>query len=97
MKRLGFGIMGCGNASKVHAEGIKSIENAGLVAASRTENSARKLAKGCNCDYYTDLDASPKREDTDIDAVVILTLNGLHSDIGIKAAKCGKYMWLKNL
>lgn len=91
MKTLGFGIVGCGGVSRVHAESITSLENAKLVAVmSRTEDSARKLADEYNCDYYTDLDVFLKRED--IDVVVILTPNGLHADIGIKAARYGKHV-----
>ena len=91
MRRLGFGIVGCGNVSRIHAESIKGIEKAELIAVmSRTENSAKELAREYKCDCYTDLDAFLKRED--IDVVVILTPNSLHADIGIKAARCGKHV-----
>ncbi|MDN5338056.1 MAG: UDP-N-acetyl-2-amino-2-deoxyglucuronate dehydrogenase [Thermotogaceae bacterium] len=91
MKKLCFGIVGCGNVSKIHAESIVNLPNSKLVAVvSRTESNARKLAKEYNCDYHINLDSFLKRKD--IDVVVILTPNGLHADIGIKAARFGKHV-----
>jgi len=91
MKLVRFGIVGCGNISKIHAESIKHTKNAELIAVmSRTERNAKKLAIEYNCDYYTDL--KPLLRRNDVDAIVILTPNALHADIGIEAAKHGKHV-----
>ena len=91
MEVVRFGLVGCGNVSRIHAESIKRIPNAKLVAVmSRTEKKAWNLAREYECDYHTDLESLLKRKD--VDAVVILTPNALHADIGIEAARYGKHV-----
>ncbi len=91
MSVVNFGIVGCGSVSKVHAESIRHVSGANLVAVmSRSEESAKRLAREYECDYYTDLESLLKR--SDLDAVVVLTPNALHADIGIEAARKGKHV-----
>ena len=91
MRTINFGIVGCGNVSRIHAESIKHVPNANLIAVmSRSEKNAWKLAQDYECDYYTDLESFLNRKD--LNAVVILTPNALHADIGIEAAKHGKHV-----
>jgi Predicted dehydrogenases and related proteins len=86
---VNFGIIGCGGISMVHIAALKAIENAELVAVSDVfEPNLKKTAGEQRVDGYPDYHDMLKR--CDIDAVIILTSNGTHAEIGIEAAQAGK-------
>ncbi len=90
-KTLGFGIIGLGNISEMHAKAIKDMEGCALVAGlARREESAAKFAATYGCKAYTDLDAFLANEDMDI--VTIATPSGQHLEGAIAAAKAGKHL-----
>jgi UDP-N-acetyl-2-amino-2-deoxyglucuronate dehydrogenase len=86
-----FGIIGCGVISHTHAEEIKKIKGAKLVAvADVAEECAKKVAQTYGVDWYSDYRELLKRDDIDI--VNILTPSGLRAEIAIEAAQHGKHV-----
>lgn len=89
MKKIRFALAGCGHIAKKHAEAIQAIEDAELVAVCDSEpellrNFASKYGvKGYL--LYRDL-----LQDGEVDVVNICTPSGLHSPLGIAAARAGK-------
>ena len=90
-EKYGFGIIGCGVISPVHAEAIRSLPNAELKAVcDLDEGKALALAGRFNCDHTTEYPALLERDD--IDVVNVTTWSGTHADIGIDAARAGKHV-----
>lgn len=90
-KIYGVGIIGCGNISNNHAEALRLIDCARIVAvSSRNERKARDSAKSLACEYHTDYKEMIARDD--IDLVILCTPNKTHASIGIDAAKAGKHV-----
>lgn len=90
-KVTGFAIIGCGVIGPTHANSIKSIEGAKLVAcADIVEERAKKMAAEHGCEYYTDYSEMLKR--TDVDIVDVCVPSGLHSKVGIDVARAGKHV-----
>ena len=91
-KIFNFGIIGAGNVSRIHAKAIQEIENARLLAVcSKNIHEARSLASEFQIKHvYTDYHDMLQRDDLDI--VCILTPSGLHTEVGIAAAKQGKHV-----
>ncbi len=91
MERVKFGLIGYGNAGKLHARSILEIPNADLVAvATPNRKKVRELIENFKIKYYEDFREMLKSKK--MDAVCVLTPSGTHADIGIEAAKCGKHV-----
>ena len=89
MKKISFGIIGCGRISKNHCEAIARIEGAEIIACcdiikERAEEAARNYSIA---NYYTDHMDMLKAET--LDAVIICTPSGIHPRIGIDVANHG--------
>jgi len=86
-----YGIIGCGSMSSMHIEALKKIPNARLVAVADIyePNLLRTVTKE-NVKGY--LDYRQLLGEKDVDAVIILTSSGTHSEIGIDAAKARKHV-----
>jgi UDP-N-acetyl-2-amino-2-deoxyglucuronate dehydrogenase len=87
MKKLKFGLIGCGRISKNHFEALSSIPEADFVACcdilkDRAEEAAQTYEINS---VYTDYLEMLKKEH--LDAVSICTPSGLHPEIGIEAAR----------
>lgn len=91
MKRqFGFGIVGAGVISDIHAMAIDSIENARLVGVySINKNKSEAFALKNNCTAYHTLDALVNLPEIDI--VCICTPSGIHLDPAIKCIEAGKH------
>jgi len=91
MRIVNYGIIGCGFISKVHIEALKEIPNARLVAVSDVfrPNLDRvvEAEKVRGYHNYQEL-----LQDKDVDAVLILTSSGTHSEIGMEAARAKKHV-----
>ena len=91
MKKLGFGIVGCGVISEWHAKAISGIEGIVLVGATdRNQDSREKFAEKFGIvafDTYEQMLACG-----DIDVVCICTPSGLHSSMAVQAADAGKHI-----
>jgi len=87
----GFGIVGAGVISEMHAEAIASLPNARLVAVTDTEpDHALPFAAKHDCAVEPDLDALLARDDVDV--VSVCVPSGLHAEVGIRAAAAGKHL-----
>jgi len=90
-KTLGFGIIGLGAISEMHAKAIMDIPGCKLVAGlARRQESADKFAKEFGCRTYTDIDEFLADEELDI--VTIATPSGLHLEGAKAAALAGKHL-----
>ncbi|MCA1902179.1 MAG: Gfo/Idh/MocA family oxidoreductase [Candidatus Hydrogenedens sp.] len=91
MKKVGFGIIGCGNIGPVHAAAIQAVPCARLVAVSDVvEKNALRLANQYNAEPYTDYKKMLERKD--IQAVCICVPSGLRAEIAENCAEAGKHI-----
>ena len=91
MADYGFAIVGCGMIADFHAAAIAELTNGRLVlAASRNEANARRVAEKHHCDWTTDYDEVYSRDDVHI--VNVCTPSGAHAEIAVEAAKAGKHV-----
>jgi UDP-N-acetyl-2-amino-2-deoxyglucuronate dehydrogenase len=90
-KQFGFGIVGAGIISDIHAQAIKAIPDAKLVGVySRTKNKSQAFADKYNCNSYDTLEAL--LQVASIDIVCICTPSGIHLDPAIKSINAGKHV-----
>jgi len=88
MKILKVAIIGCGNIFPMHAQSIKVVENAKLVAVCDIKvERAKQKGEQYDCNYYTDYKEMFSKED--IDVVHICLPHFLHAEVAIYAAKQG--------
>lgn len=89
MGQVRFGIVGCGAIYRTHADALNQIEGARLSAVYDLQPERAKLAAetyGVHCtNSLNDLFDHA-------DAIIVCTPSGLHSEIGIQAAKAGKHV-----
>ncbi|NUQ65987.1 MAG: Gfo/Idh/MocA family oxidoreductase [Pirellulales bacterium] len=90
---MGFGILGAGMISSLHADALRNSPKARLVAVcdvarERAEKLVREFAPEAKA--YTDLDAL--LADPAVEVVNIVTPNALHTDAVVAAAKAGKHV-----
>lgn len=88
---VGFGIIGCGMISKFHAQAIRDLRGAKLVACyNRSPAPAQKLAEEFGGRWYDDLDRF--LSDPDLHIVTIGTPSGAHLEPALAAARAGKHV-----
>ena len=88
-KKYGFALIGCGAIARLHAQAIKDIDNARLVAVyDNFYDYAQKFASDFGAKAYQSLDDMLK--DDDIDVVNICTPSGLHAQLAVKVANAKK-------
>ncbi len=91
MAKVGFGIIGCGNIAPYHAEAIRQVRDATLVAVSDVvEANARALAKHFSVEAYTDYKQMIERKD--IHAVSLCVPSGLRVELAEVCAAAGKHI-----
>ncbi|MGM0492399.1 MAG: Gfo/Idh/MocA family protein [Armatimonadota bacterium] len=87
----GIALVGCGVIAPTHAEAIKRIDNAQLLAVcDLDEDAARACATDFEAEPYTDLEEMLARDDIHI--CNILTPSGLHAKLGVQCADAGKHV-----
>lgn len=88
---IGFGIVGCGNISRFHAQAIAEVAGARLVGCfNRSPGPAEKLANEFGCPAFTRLDellALPV-----LQIVTIATPSGAHLEPSLAAIQAGKHL-----
>ena len=91
-KKVGIGLIGSQFISTIHAESIKLVSDAELLAVmSPTEGHAKAFAEKFNIPaHFTDLDQMLHMDD--IELVVIGAPNYLHCEMTLKAAASGKHI-----
>ena len=91
MKKIRYGIVGCGFFGSVHAQELKKIKTAELVSVfSKSGNSAKNLSENIGCKYDLKLSNLVKRKD--IDAIIVTSPNHLHKKPVILAANNKKHI-----
>ena len=92
MSKLRYGILGSGFMGRTHAEAIRNLDQAELVAVASGKR-APKLA----ADYGAELCSSTEEllTRTDIDAIVITTPQFLHAEEALLAAANGKHLFIE--
>jgi len=89
-KQFGFGVIGAGVISEVHAMAINSIENARLLGIySINKNKSDAIASKYNCTAYDTLDEMLSHPQIDI--VCICTPSGIHLNPALKCIEAGKH------
>jgi predicted dehydrogenase len=79
MKKLKFALIGCGRVSHCHADALKKIDGAELIAVcDLVEEKAVSLAKKYNIKSYTNYHLMLQKED--INVVNIITPSGMHAE-----------------
>ena len=87
-KTYGFGIIGCGMISEVHAEVIKALDNARLVGVcSNSPEKAAAFAEKHGTACYPDADTLLALPEVEI--AVICTPSGTHAELTVKALRAG--------
>lgn len=94
VKRIGFGIYGCGVIANTHAKVIGEIENATLCGCSDISFPyAEKFAKKHGTTAFSSL--VEMLENDDIDVINVCTPSGTHADIAIKILEADKNVILE--
>lgn len=88
---LRFGLIGCGRVAPRHAQSLRQIHDAKLVAVADIKaNRAAHFAEEYHADPYTNYQTLLARPD--IDAVSICVPSGLHAQVAIDALRAGKHV-----
>src|SRR5216684_2540280 len=92
MSKIGFGIVGCGMISGVHARAIRDIRGAKTVAVftSKPENGRKISTLVGGCAIYSNYEKFLKHPGLDI--VNICTPSGAHLEPAVAAAAAGKHV-----
>lgn len=91
MSKWKFGIIGCGNVAHIHAQAIKAMENAELVAVyARNAEKGNSFSEKHSCIAFYDLEKM--LEEADINIVTITTPSGAHLEPCVLAANAGKHI-----
>ena len=91
MDTIKIGFLGAGDIADLHAEAVNDLQGAELVGIwNRTHKKAVLKAKKFGCKTYDSVDAL--LNDTEIDAVFILTNMETHCEYTIRAAQAGKHI-----
>lgn len=91
-KKVGVGLVGSQFISSIHAEALKTVSEAEIIAVmSPTKGNAKKFASKHGIPHhFTNLDEMLAMKE--IDMIVIGAPNSLHCEITLKVAKAGKHM-----
>jgi UDP-N-acetyl-2-amino-2-deoxyglucuronate dehydrogenase len=90
-RKFGFGIVGAGTISDIHAQAIKVIPDANLIGLYTLNPQKSQAFAGKNsCKSYESLEDLVS--DPAIDIVCICTPSGLHLDPAIKCIEAGKHV-----
>jgi UDP-N-acetyl-2-amino-2-deoxyglucuronate dehydrogenase len=91
VREYGFGIVGCGAIGPIHADAIAMTERARLVAVCDVvPERADEVASAHRAKAYYDYPEMLR--DQDIEIVCVCTPSGMHSAMGIEAAKARKHV-----
>ncbi len=93
-KMIGFGIIGCGGISDIHAKAIAALKDARIVAVSDpVADRAKKMARQYRVPWFTD--NQKLLQLVEVDAVTITSPSGLHGSLGITSARAGKHVMVE--
>jgi predicted dehydrogenase len=90
-KSFKIGIVGAGVIADFHAQAIRAMEGAELVAAfARKDEKAQTFAQKYECAGYSDMDAFLNHPEMEV--VTICSVSGAHLEHATLAAKAGKHI-----
>jgi predicted dehydrogenase len=91
-RTINIGLIGCGGLGRVHADCVKRIDGAQMIAFCDTnEFAAKKICDDFQGKYAT-TSAEKLLTDREIDAVYICTRHDSHASLAIAAARAGKHI-----
>lgn len=88
MKKIKFGIIGCGRIAERHAIQIEKYGTL-IAVCDIIPEKAKALGEKYHCNYYCDSAEFLEKEAKNIDVVAVCTPNGLHSLHTIESLKAG--------
>lgn len=91
MKKIRFGIIGCGHIGKRHAEMVVREPNAELVALCDIRCKEELNIDNYEVPFFQDIDSLLKT-DIDIDVLNICTPNGYHAEMALKSIEAGYHV-----
>jgi predicted dehydrogenase len=89
-KKVGVGIIGCGNISQAYFRGAKIFENLEIVSCADVNMEAAQAKaeeNGCQAETVAELLANPK-----VDLVINLTIPSVHAEVSLAALQAGKHV-----
>ncbi len=90
VKQIGFGIIGAGNISAIHAQAIQAISNAKLYGVySINKYKSQDFADRFNCTSYDTLEAL--LEVTEVEIICVCTPSGIHYESALQCIRAGKH------
>ncbi len=94
--RIGLIVVGVGKMGSIHAENIKRVENAELVAiVDPDERRARALSERLHAPYYRDLESAARSHRDRVQGVVIASPIAAHLDNARSAADLGLSIFIE--
>ena len=91
MRKIRFGVIGCGRIFEKHLNALKSCEDAVIAAVcDMSEDKAKEASSKCGGSWFVDYKEMIKNVEFDI--VDICTPNDSHADIAVYAANAGKHV-----
>ncbi len=94
-RTINIGLIGCGGLGRVHADCVKRIDGAQMIAFCDTnESAAQKLSDDFGGKYAT-TSADKVLSDREIDAIYICTRHDSHASLAIAAARAGKQILIE--
>lgn len=95
VRRVSFGLIGCGTQGRLLGKCLREIEGARVVAvADINEEAAKKGLEESGADRYY-IDYRSLLEDGDVEAVVVAVPHNLLAKISIEAAESGKHVFVE--
>ncbi len=95
-QELGIGIIGCGAMGRIHAENLRTLPGARLVAVSDPYKGAcQRLVEECDVPPSCYGDYADLLERPDIDAAIVTVPNALHRTVTLAAIAAGKHVLLE--
>lgn len=89
--KVGFAVIGCGMISRFHISAIRCVEAAELIGVfDQQQASAQRAALEYQAKAFASLDELLVCDG--VDAVCILTPNGMHAPLALQALKAGKHV-----
>ncbi len=93
MRKIGVGIIGCGNISQAYFNGAKVFKNIEIVACAdqnRAAAEAKAAENSTTAQSVEELLANPN-----VDVVLNLTIPKAHTEVNLKALNAGKHVYLE--
>ena len=92
MEKIGVALVGCGEIAELHAQALERSGMARLVATlDKDVTKAQTLANSYRAKVFTDL--TTLLENTEVEAIYILTRHDSHAEIALQALQAGKHVF----